>query len=302
MPGRWSVSFESSDRLRDRRRSSTCGEDESGDPCACGIKCAERDYKGNARRGPRAFCRTDTGYIARAIAELPSDYVQLWLRLPRSEQPGEHITGSKEPPLPLDVNIEAFLREIVHVLCSWEEAVQRVARLTPHEGDRRQGVMAAAASRTLGAHLDTLLSLQAETVVRYISPHRLAQIGEDALLDDPDLVWWDTSGDAWIRQPMDGVAAGMELLHLHSRARSTLGLNRGRVRIPEVPCDGEGCGMKTLYQPEALAGGLEPVVRCSNCPNVYAGPRFDLLMGRVYQAQVDALNQHERDRRSAAAA
>ena len=65
-------------------------------------------------------------------------------------------------------------------------------------------------------------------------------------------------------------------------------MSRQRRRITEVECD--GCGAKTLTQREALAGGWEPVVRCTACPLAYTGDQLTLLSARIYQAQLDALS------------
>jgi hypothetical protein len=99
----------------------------------------------------------------------------------------------------------------------------------------------------------------------------------------------DSAGDAWQQKGMDGTAAGLEFLKLSGRARGMLGLSRGRRRITEVPCD--GCRGKTLVQSEAKAGGWEPVVRCTACPWTYIGMSYDLLMGRIYQVQLAALDR-----------
>ena len=106
---------------------------------------------------------------------------------------------------------------------------------------------------------------------------------------EPGTFWTDTAGDAWAYSDMDGTGAGLEFLQLHGRARGMLGLTRQRRRITEVPCD--GCRSRTLVQSEAKAGGWEPAVRCTACPVAYIGANYDLLMGRVYAAQLEALSK-----------
>jgi hypothetical protein len=86
---------------------------------------------------------------------------------------------------------------------------------------------------------------------------------------------------------MDGTAAGLEFLALNGKARGMLGLTRQRRRITEVPCD--GCRAKFLEQQEAKAGGWEPVIRCKMCSTMYVGAAYDLLVGRIYKAQLEAL-------------
>lgn len=274
---------------RDRRPDD---EEEAGDPCACGSRCAESDYQGNARRCPRAFCRTDERYIADAIAALPETYRQVRTLLARSQQQEERVSGSREAPLPLAADVEAFLREIVRVAVSWEDQVMAVARLSDYpDGPRRDTVALADAARTLHAHLTTLLSLAPETKQRFVPPSRL-----DA---EPDLeVHFDTAGDAWEFPRLDGTDAGLEFLALHGRARGMCGLTRRRRRITEVACD--GCHELTLVQREAVTGGWEPAVRCSDCPNAYTGLLFTHIMARVYEAQVAALEEDRRRKAHAA--
>ena len=273
--------------------------DYGGTPCACGRQCAERDYQGNAALCPRAFCLTDRDWIGRAIAGLPESYARLSLLLPRSGQASERVSGSREAPIPVAAGVEAFMREIVHVACSWEEQARAVARMSDYPaGRRRDGKALADACRTLGpdGHLDALLSMGPEPKSRYASPARIAELADS----DPGLVlFFDTAGDAWEFVEMDGTDAGLEFLALAGRARGMLGLTRQRRRVTEVCCD--GCGALTLVQHEARDGGWEEVIRCTNCPRSYAGAQFALISGRIYQVQMGALEAEHRRRAAAAA-
>lgn len=255
--------------------------DEGDTPCACERFCAERDYQGNPGLGPRSFCETDERRIKEAIARLPETYADLRLLLPVTGQQEERVTGSREAPIPVNLDVQAFMRQIVWVACSWEDQVRAAVRLSDlPDGRRRDGVALAQASRTLTAHLTPLLSLPTETKVRFVPPSKLKDM-------EPGDWWTDTAGDAWAYTDMDGTAAALEFLQLHGRARGILGLTRQRRRITEVPCD--GCRGKTLVQSEAKHGGWEPMVRCTACPVTYGGTNYDLLMGRVYSAQLAAL-------------
>jgi hypothetical protein len=259
-----------------------CWEDEEGGiACACERFCAERDYQGNPALGPRPFCETDERRIKDAITRLPETYAELRLLLPVTGQQEERVTGSREAPVPVNLDVQAFMRQIVHITCSWEDQVRAAVHLSDlPDGRRRDGVALAQACRTLAAHLPTLLSLPPETKIRFVAPAKVSDL-------EPGTWWTDTAGDAWAYSDLDGTGAGLEFLQLHGRARGILGLTRQRRRITEVPCD--GCRGKTLVQSEAKAGGWEPVVRCTACPMSYAGANYDLLMGRVYAAQLAAL-------------
>lgn len=274
-------------------------ETETGQPCARGIRCEERDYRGQAAYGPRTFCETDSRYIRRAIADLPRTYAEVRLLLARSEQAGERVTGSREPPIPLAADVEAFMRKIVHVTLSWEEAVRRHASLSDYpDGRRRDAVMLAGACRTLageyrgheliGGYFEALLNLGPEAMRREIARKRADEIiGAEGDNIDPGRIIHDTSGQLWEVSDMDGTAAALEFLALNGQARGMLGLSRQRRRITEVPCD--DCKAKTLVQYEARDGDWDPVVKCTNCPNVYIGQRFEFLMARVYETQAKAL-------------
>jgi hypothetical protein len=277
------------------------------------MRCEERDYQGNANLCPRAFCETDTQYIARAITELPLTYVELRGLLARSEQLEERVSGSREPPIPIAADVQAFMREIVHVTLSWEERVYGIADLSDYpDGRRRDSVALDHACRYLNRYLGTLLSLEPHEYTRAATRIRVDEVIAEHGDETPELVlneagqpWvalqpirYDTSGDAWEDVTLDGTGAGLEFLALNGRARGMLGKSRQRRRITEVRCD--ECKGKTLVQYEAHDGGWEPKVRCTDCPNAYIGPSYDLLMGRVYQVQLEELGKAARSTQSAA--
>lgn len=273
-------------------------DDDGATSCACGKHCAERDYQGNPKRGPRAFCDSDRRHIGHAIRGLPEAYVQLRLLLAPSMQQQERVSGSREAPVPMNTTVEAFMREITAVAVGWEYQVREVARLSwPSEDPVRDGVALARACKLLAGtgqrgsdgypdtgRLDTLLALAPAVMRRFVPP--TVKVGD---LEPGTIIEIDTAGDAWCEAPMDGTHAGLELLRLHGRARGMLGFTRQRRRITEVPCD--GCRGKGLVQWEAKSGGWEPVVRCNLCPCSYTGAAYDLLMARIYRAQLEALEK-----------
>lgn len=300
------ITFSQGDSFRERSHGHH--QAEGGKPCALGNRCYERDYEGNPKPGPRAFCESDRRWVERAIASLPEDFTRLSFLLARAQQEEERVSGSKDPGLPLAADTDAFMREIVYIALSWEIEVRCVNRLSDiPEDHRRMGVELATASRILARHFDTLIALPARDMRRYAPPKRVRELAceaERAERDGEDVpevyVRWDASGDAWEYVTMDGTTAALELLGLHGRARGMLGLSPQRRRITEVPCD--ECKAKTLIQREAASGGWVPAVSCTNCPNSYTGARYDLLMGRVYQVQLQALKAEETRRRGAGAA
>lgn len=255
-----------------------------GMPCACAKSCAERDYQGNPARGPRAFCDTDRRYIGRVIRQFPETYTRLSFLLVPGGQQAERISGSQEAPDAVNTRVQAFMREIILVAVSWEEQVRAVASLSEiPTAAVRDGAALARACRLLGGHdddrtgyLGTLLSLEPEDKRRPLP-------GSKMLIDlEPGShIIIDSAGDAWENRERGGTDAGREFLKLNGRARDMLGLSLQRRRVA-VRCD--GCDQMTLKQREALGGGWEPVIRCTNCPEVYIGTRFELITGREYQA------------------
>ena len=296
----------------------TAYDDSAGmTPCARDNRCEERDYQGNAQLCPRAFCETDHDYIARAVSGLPRTYVELHGLLARIEQARERVSGSREAPIPLATDIQAFMREIVHVTVSWEERVRDVRGLSDYAeyarkvhglGDdeevrRRDSVALDGACRTLSLCLETLLSLEPWDYLRPATRKRVGEVIEERGDERPAVLnayghWmfaqpltWDTAGDTWETVTLDGTAAGLEFLAVNGRARGMLGYSRQRRRITEIRCDNRKCNAYTLVQYEGRDGGWEPKVSCTACPNAYIGAAFELLMGRIYQAQLEKLGK-----------
>lgn len=273
------------------------GDEAGSTPCACGKDCAERDYQGNPALGPRDFCATDERYIRSAVRALPEDYARLSVLLAKSGQQEEKVSGGgKEAPVPVSLDIDAFMREMVMITLSWEDQVRGAFGLSdPEDGNddgqrrwrdgpalQRACTLLAGKGADDDGWLSALLALEPEEKLRYVPGNTMLRD-----LAPGTRIAIDESGDAWGAHEVGGTYAGLEFLRLHSRARGLLGLTRGRKKLPEVPCD--GCGQRTLFQREAVAGGLEPVARCTSCPQAYIGAQFELLMGRVYAAQVAAL-------------
>lgn len=287
-----------------------------GVACATGKSCAEADYAGNPMRGPRAFCRSDENRIGAAVRDLPERYVRVHMKLAKAgQQDGERVSGgAREAPVPLDLETEAFLRHLLLVTLSWEDAVRealdlhnpdqcpackgdgvtatggdcpacrgsgRVRARAGVQMDRACGLLAGTWEKP-GGHLVTLLGLPPSEALRPVS--RFTRLAD---LEPGTVIRIDAAGDAWQRRPMGGADAGLEFLALSARIRSFLGLTLRSRRIL-VPCDGDGCGSLTLVQREAVGGGWEDLVRCTGCGFSYTGEPYKLLMSRWYQALVDA--------------
>jgi len=141
--------------------------------------------------------------------------------------------------------VDALLRLITETLCSWEERVRVVARLTVMDTalsrHRRDGFATTQAVTLLGAHLDALLALPPEPMAR-------------------------TRPAGLVLEDLDGAAAGLEVLHLHYRCRSVLGETRAAPQeLLGVPC--RVCDMLALRRAEPPAHPDDPSwwSECAGC-------------------------------------
>lgn len=269
--------------------------DEVGDgqrPCARGQHCKSAtvsyDDHGNPHRepalGPRAFCELDRGEISRAVAKLPERYIELALRLgDKTSSDGLRVSGGgSSAPVPIRLDIEALMVQIVSVVASWEARVAEVARLTGVQGrpERRgsaeAGVALTRMCRTLSAHLDALLALQAWPMARFVGIKHAGQLAEQ---DVTGLVH-PAAGYAEVNRDLGGADAGLELLALDRRCRRVLGWTPQHERLP-VPC--WECGNRAVLRLDGGAG-LEDRAECFECGEVYEEERFTLLMSEVESA------------------
>ncbi len=222
-----------------------------GVACATGKSCAEADYAGNPMRGPRAFCRSDENRIGAAVRDLPERYVRVHMKLAKAgQQDGERVSGgAREAPVPLDLETEAFLRHLLLVTLSWEDAVREALDLhNPDqcpacggEGERdgrgcrvcegsgvirardgaalrRACLLLAGRDRDRDGHLSSLLALPLTDVTRPVKvTTKLSELAPGTV------VRIDSAGDAWQRTEADGTGAGLEFLTLNSQARDSSG-------------------------------------------------------------------------------
>lgn len=235
--------------------------DDGQRPCARDTHCAERDNAGQPALGPRAFCFTDTLMIERCLGWFPTAYTMLHMELGETGSgQGERVSSTPTLKVPINVTVFDFIAEIADVLESWAERVRTVAdlhQLSPEATRRRrQGVGVAASERTLSAHLGALLALPERTMVRFV---------------DGEVQHWE----------LGGADAGTEIIDLHGKARSMLGLTPKHVDLP-VPC--WECGLKAVRRWDGSAG-LEDQAACSNCQTTYTAQTYTLLMAEVAKQQ-----------------
>jgi hypothetical protein len=157
-----------------------------------------------------AVCGPCQRALQQALADLPEQYVELYLALEPGPSGGQERHGSKSPPIPLRVDVEALMRRTVDLLQAWEQTARDLADLyVPRlRADGRTGVRAgyalSTACRVVASHLDTLLAHDA-----------------------------------------NGLSS--ELLRLRSDIRRALGETKACDRLP-APCPDLDCGQLALVR------------------------------------------------------
>ncbi|MFC9085326.1 hypothetical protein [Nocardiopsis dassonvillei] len=209
---------------------------ESGYECARAERCANswtHDDTLHGAWGPSPLCDADRAHLLRALGDLPELYAWLWMQLPATQTSAAAAAIGAHPahaPLPLRGDVDALMRELLDVLASWEERVRDAARLPdhtvgPHAGGRALTTMV----RTLTAHLDTLLFLDAEPMTRTVPLDQAATL-------PPDTLGTVRAGGVQVLRDLGGGDAATELFALHARCRSRAGVTRRTTPVRGVPC------------------------------------------------------------------
>jgi hypothetical protein len=252
--------------------------EEAQRPCARGKWCASRDRNNDPAQGPRALCSVDRDFLIEAIGRLPEMYLELYLILGErgAGSDGPRVSGGgKTPPIPVRPDVDALMRRIVDVLSSWEERVRVVARLSgPDTGlsrRRRDGVAMSTMCRTLAAHVDVLLALEAEPMMRDMDISLHQRLPEDA-------TGFVHTSAGWIgyQTELGGGDAAREIFSLHEACRSKLGWRPQHVDLL-TPC--WRCEQRMLRRWDGSTG-LDDHVECraADCRERYEGERLARLM------------------------
>jgi hypothetical protein len=261
--------------------------------CARGERCpgAQADEEGVlqaawAEEGP--FCLRDYRHVARCLDELPEKYVELRSQLgSKTPQGDDRVSGSRTPPVPVRLDYDELIRDMLLVLCSWEETLRSAAHLTPLDTAmsrrRRDEIALPAAVTLLAAHFDRLLVLPPAPMRRIRSMRSAAELPEGTLgLVHP------AGGYAEVIIELDGADAGLEIISLHWRARSAL---RQTSPPPEkldgVPC--RKCDMLALERaaPPRSPEGTEYWSECSQCGHLMSREEY-VVWVKLYAAWVES--------------
>ena len=257
-------------------------------PCVLGEHCRERtvtidDATGakiiTPALGYRPFCETDTRLIRDRLtgtAALPV----LWLILAAElgEAPaGDDLRRSARihAPMPVRGDVDELMRSITTVLTSWEDRVRANARLTTADRAGKTGVeVVTAAAATLAVNMSGLLALQPEPMPRAVQwplPSWVPERWPDPAVQPhhPD------AASVTLLVPLGGADAGLEVLGLHRRSLTVLGLTRRRPeQLLGVAC--YECQHRALVRAAPPRTDTDTVwySRCRNCGHMMTEPQY----------------------------
>ena len=263
----WQVSFESRD-FREERSEGTR-------PCARAEWCASADRErlddGTMRRTPgmsyQAFCHTDRDLIGRTLGEFPALHERLAASI------GDFLTAELlirvpfGPSVLIRVDIDGLMRHMVEVACSWHERLAAIAAAglsapdtqatRARELGMRSGMLLPDSCRRLAEHLDALIALEPEPMIRPRVSWLSSVVPDAAVLGS----WRDC-----LTVALGGAEAGNEILRLDYLGRAALlETEPAPVRLLGVPC--RGCDRRTLRraQPPQHDGDPEWYSECWMC-------------------------------------
>jgi hypothetical protein len=192
--------------------------------------------------------------------------------------------GGKTPPIPIRPDVDALMRRIIDVLSSWDERVRLVARLagpdTTEARLRRGGVAITTICRTLAAHVDALLALEAEPMMRDMD---LA--GHTRLPGDAAGFVYPAAGWIAYQTMLGGGDAAEEIFTLLEACKSKFGF-RPQHQDLLTPCWNPDCEQRMLRRWDGSTGLADHVeCRAENCGWRYEGEQLQRLMVEEELAQ-----------------
>ena len=262
------------------------------DRCSRGDWCAGRvitieDGKRTVTpaQTPRAYCIACEGYIGMCLEGDPKDgchngmlalYERLHRELGEARQAEIMIKIPFGPSLPLSEAIDAHMRAMTEILCSWEERVRDVASLSVL-GDRagRPQDDASDVERSVGIlapdRISILLSLAPAEMARHLPPWVVTD-------EDSGCEIMAYNGYAVTIHPrLDGRRAGLEIMHLHYMARRLLlETNPPMPLLPDFRC--RVCEKKLLRKapPPWHEAGEWYWSRCDGCGDECTREEYDV--------------------------
>lgn len=133
-----------------------------------------RGPDGHPNPTPRALCEPCRALLDRTLDGFPRWYVQLGQELPKGSSGGEIVSGTREPPLPLNFGILALQDDLARLVRECETVVRRVQAHTPPVETLSQGLQVYTGVIYLRTHLSVLVALPdaVEWTERILRLHR----------------------------------------------------------------------------------------------------------------------------------
>lgn len=256
------------------RESRTAGRCARGEHCGSGQPGEDGEFAAAWADPPLPFCGKDTRAITRTVLGFPERYVLLHMALgEKGRVTDDRVSGSRTPPVPVRLDVDALIRDMILVLCSWDERVADAAKLTRPatwmSRYRRDQVAIPATVATLAPRLGEVLCYPAATMIRVCSLKAAAQLPPSQVARVNG-----TGGYAEVWADLDGAGAGQEFLRLDRRCRHVL----GQTLPPPAGLDGIPCRHCDAL---ALQVAPEPEYRsqCSECGDLLTAGEYREWVG-----------------------
>lgn len=210
---------------------------------------------------PDTLCPSCTRSVRCAVEDLPRDYVGLHSALgERGTAAGQRVRSTPTPPIPLNVSVEAAMRDISETLDRAAELVSDALHCDPPTGSEARRVDLC--SRMVAPHIDKLVAA------------------------DPEDVWrWDKSGEKQHLAERSGVQFALDLQQLHRTSRRLIGETQPKLRLA-IPCP--QCSAPFLFEDKSK-------VLCVDCGYDHTEDTFQLLGDIAKQQQREDAEMAELD-------
>lgn len=232
----------------------------AGSACRASVK--EDGKKQPAKtEAPDTLCQSCRRSVEYAVEDLPKGYVALRAALGDKSQGMEQmIRSTPTPPIPIDVEKDRIISEIVTALSDAADIVSDALRCDPPTGSEAHRVEACVAM--VGPNVDKLVASEAQ-----------------------DSWVWDRSGERRRLSERSGIDVALTLSKLPGQVRGALREGPRNIKVHE-PCP--DCHFPFLVHEVAdLPGVINPVV-CPSCKTDWSDHTFGLLGRRMQEDKESA--------------
>lgn len=227
--------------MRDQSPQHLCRQ---GRRCKARVRDGEGQFDGAGVERPDSLCRPCEDGAFEAVWQLYNDWEALAVALTEpstTTDSGQLVSRSAGHPIPLRVDVDAVMTDMVCELVRWVRVLTKGDPLPTNAGECVKRCVA-----ILVAHKGTLVDLPRISFSE-----------------------WNSRGDGVTVAILDGVDAVLRLAKLHGRALAALGSTPTRIWLPD-PCP--VCGRKSLSPSEN-----QERISCQGCHVVWDAKQFAFL-------------------------